>query len=150
MYEQLEFLAPEAFPPAFSDAPQADGTKSGRTRLRVLVVDDERLIASTVAAILNQHGFEAIPAFGGEEGIERARELRPDIVLTDVLMPRVTGIELGMQLRAEFPEVRVLLFSGQAATMELLHKARAAGYDFELFPKPIHPDELVARLKSME
>jgi DNA-binding response OmpR family regulator len=117
--------------------------------VRVLVVDDEQLIASTVAAILNVHGFEAVAAYSGDEAVQVARTWAPDILLTDVLMPRMTGVDLGVQIQQEFPKARILLFSGQAATTELMRKAQAAGYDFELFPKPIHPDELVAKLRGM-
>jgi DNA-binding response OmpR family regulator len=129
----------------------ADGAseRAVRARPRVLVVDDERLIAGTVATILSANGFEAAEAYSGEEALEIARELEPDIVLTDVLMPRMSGVELGMRLREELPEARILLFSGQAATSELMRMARARGYDFELFPKPIHPDDLIAKLRGL-
>ena len=115
----------------------------------MLVVDDEQLVAQTVAAILNANGFEAVEAFSGEEAMETARRVRPDIVLSDVLMPRMSGVDLGMRLRQELPETRVVLFSGQAATTELMRKAHDAGYTFELVPKPIHPEELVAKLKGL-
>lgn len=148
MFDRATFYLGEAPPPAFYEVPTRLGTADGRTRLRVLVVDDERLIAQTVAAILNANGFEALEAFSGEEALEAARKVRPDIVLSDVLMPRMSGVELGMQVRNELPETRVILFSGQAATTELMRKAQDAGYSFELVPKPIHPEELVSRLKA--
>jgi DNA-binding response OmpR family regulator len=122
---------------------------SGHKLQRVLVVDDERLIADTVAAILNDTGFEAVKAYNGEEALEAVREFQPDIVLSDVLMPRMSGVELGMKIRLEFPGTRIFLFSGQAATSELLRKAQDDGYTFELFPKPIHPEELIAKLRGL-
>lgn len=122
---------------------------SGHKLQRVLVVDDERLIADTVAAILNENGFEAVKAYNGEEALEAAREFQPDIVLTDVLMPRMSGVELGMKISLEFPGTRIFLFSGQAATSELMRKAQDDGYTFELFPKPIHPEELIAKLRGL-
>ena len=115
---------------------------------RVLVVDDERLIADTVAAILNVNGFEAIKAYNGEEALESARKFKPDIVLSDVLMPRMSGVELGIKIRVEFPGTRIFLFSGQAATSGLTRKAKDDGYTFELL-KPIHPEELVAKLRGL-
>lgn len=117
-------------------------------RPRVLVVDDERLIASTVAAILNANGFEAVEAYSADEALAKVRSFQPDILLSDVLMPRMSGVELGIEVQREFPDARIVLFSGQAATSELMHKARLDGYDFELFPKPIHPDDLIARLRT--
>ena len=141
----LQSPTPPMPPPQPSDG---SGPATSRTTLRVLVVDDERLIADTVAAILSQNGFSAVPAYSGEQALGAARALQPDIVLTDVLMPRMSGVELGIQIRNEFPDTRVLLFSGQAATSELMRKAHDDGHDFELFPKPIHPEELIARLKT--
>jgi DNA-binding response OmpR family regulator len=147
-YPSILLLSDEAHPP-FAFSPHVDEKRAGRSRLRVLVVDDEQLIAETVAAILNANGFEAVEAYSGEQAIEAARELQPDIVLTDVLMPRMSGVELGIHLQNEFPATRVLLFSGQAATSELMRKAQEQGYSFELFPKPIHPDDLIARLRGL-
>ena len=148
MFDRATFFLADVPPPSFYEAPDGTGKVEGRLRLRVLVVDDERLIAQTVAAILNQNGFEAQAAFSGDEALETARKVRPDIVLSDVLMPRMSGVELGMQVRNELPETRVILFSGQAATTELMRKAHDAGYSFELVPKPIHPDDLVSRLNE--
>jgi DNA-binding response OmpR family regulator len=112
-------------------------------------VDDEQLIADTVSAILNEHGFDAFRCYSGEEAIEAVRKLDPDIVLTDVLMPKMSGIELGLKIREEFPKKKVLLFSGQAPTTEMIRKAAADGHRFELLPKPIHPEELIAKLKGL-
>lgn len=149
MFDHVEFLPSEFSPCPISPQPDGAATKQGRTHPRVLVVDDEMLIASTIAAILNENGFEAQAAFSGEEALATARVFRPDILLSDVLMPKMSGVELGMQLSKELPEARILLFSGQAATMELMRRAEAEGYRFELFPKPIHPEDLIARLKLL-
>jgi DNA-binding response OmpR family regulator len=147
LVDAIAWLLADEARPIFPEAKTQQNTKAGRTRLRVLVVDDEHLIADTVTAILNNNGFEAGEAYSGEEAMERARQMRPDIVLSDVLMPRMSGVELGIQLRREFPDARIYLFSGQAATTELMRRAQAEGYDFELLPKPIHPEELLARLR---
>ncbi len=144
-----DFLPSDGQPLSFSGQPQTSSKTSDGSRRRVLVVDDERLIAQTVAAILNNNGFEAVEAFNGEAALEAARKLQPDIVLSDVLMPKMTGVELGIRLSQEFPAARIFLFSGQAATSELMRKAQAEGYTFELFPKPIHPDDLLAKLRNL-
>ena len=122
---------------------------SVRKLQRVLVVDDEQLIADTVTAILNASGFEAVEAYNGEEALQAARKVQPDIVLSDVLMPKMSGVELAIKIRREFPGTRIFLFSGQAATSELMRKAQDDGYSFELFPKPIHPEELIAKLRGL-
>jgi DNA-binding response OmpR family regulator len=149
----VTFFLADAPPLPYPEAPEQSDrstTKSERSRVRVLVVDDEQLIASTVAAILNIHGFEAEAAFSGEEALAIARRLDPDIVLSDVLMPRMTGVELGIQMRREFPNARIVLFSGQASTAELMRRAEEDGHRFELFAKPLHPEELIAKLRGVQ
>ena len=71
----------------------------------------------------------------------------PHLLITDVAMPGMTGIELAIHFRKTQPECKVLLFSGQASTADLLEKARAQGYDFDLLAKPIHPADLLAKLR---
>ena len=138
-----------ATPPPPPPRPSEDDSPAGaHATLRVLIVDDEPLIADTLSTILRENGFSAVVAYNGEEAIEAARILQPDIVISDVLMPKMSGVELGIQLRGEFPDARVILFSGQAATSELMRQAQAQGHTFELFPKPIHPEELIANLKA--
>jgi len=106
------------------------------------------LWTTSICAILEENGFDATGAYSGSDAISAARKLRPDIVLSDVLMPRMSGVELGIQLRSEFPSIKIFLFSGQAATTAMIHRAEAEGHYFELFPKPIHPDELIKRLRG--
>jgi CheY-like chemotaxis protein len=139
----------ETPPPPFTGRQQESSSQNGEGRLRVLVVDDEYLIAETLCAILNEHGFDATAANSGLEAIESARSLRPDVVLSDVLMPRMSGVDLGIRLREEFPDIRIFLFSGQTATSRMIREAEEKGHHFELFPKPIHPEELMNRLRGM-
>ncbi|WP_263371977.1 response regulator [Granulicella cerasi] len=115
---------------------------------RILVVDDEMLIADTIVQILNRNGFIAEAVYGGKEAIEAARRYCPEIVLSDVLMPLVDGVEAAIAIREICPETRVVLFSGQAATMEILSRARERGHDFELLPKPLHPTQLIKYLRD--
>jgi CheY-like chemotaxis protein len=62
-------------------------------------------------------------------------------------MPGMTGVELAIHFRKAQPECRILLFSGQAPTADLLEKARTQGYDFDLLSKPVHPTDLLAKLR---
>jgi DNA-binding response OmpR family regulator len=115
----------------------------------VLVVDDEHLVADTLAIILNQHGFEARAVYSGEAAIEAAGEFHPDLLLVDVIMPELDGIDVAVRVRQVEPGTRVLLFSGQAGTTDLLESARAHGHDFEILAKPVAPVELLARVRSL-
>ena len=119
-------------------------------RPKVLVADDERVIADTLAVILNQSGFEAAAVYDGAEAVEKARTWGPDLLVSDVVMPELSGIDAAIRICAMFPGCRVLLFSGQAATADLLADARISGHNFEVLAKPIHPNELLAHLRTFE
>jgi CheY-like chemotaxis protein len=115
---------------------------------RILVVDDEKLIADTIVQILNRNGFIAEAAYSGAEAIEKAERHCPELVLSDVLMPHVDGVEAAIAIRELCPDTRIVLFSGQAATVEILARARERGHTFELLPKPIHPTQLIKHLRE--
>jgi CheY-like chemotaxis protein len=115
---------------------------------RILVVDDEALIADTIVQILNRNGFIAEAAYSGEQAIDYARRHCPELVLSDVLMPHIDGVEAAIQISQHCPDTRIVLFSGQAATLEILSRAKERGYTFELLPKPIHPTQLIQHLRS--
>jgi CheY-like chemotaxis protein len=112
------------------------------------VVDDERVIADTLAIILNQNGFDASAVYTGTAAVDRARETRPDLIISDVIMPDMNGIEAAIRIRKALPSCKILLFSGQAATADLLEKARAQGHEFEILAKPVHPQDLLAKLRN--
>jgi CheY-like chemotaxis protein len=117
-------------------------------RPKVLVVDDEHVIADTLAIILNQHGYDASPVYTGTDAVEQARLLRPDLIICDVVMPQMNGIEASILIRKFLPECKILLFSGQAATADLLDAARAQGHNFDIISKPCHPQDLLAKISS--
>jgi len=117
-------------------------------RPRVLVVDDQKLIADTIGEILEAAGFEVVTAYSGETALEEANRFCPDCLLCDVLMPRMNGVELAIAIREMHPAARILLFSGQAGVSEILFEAQKQGYEFELIAKPIHPVKLIEHLKE--
>ncbi len=115
---------------------------------KVLIADDERVIADTLVMILNQSGFEARAVYSGEKAVELATVFKPDMMISDVIMADLNGIDAAIRIRALLPSVKILLFSGQAATADLLEKARAEGYEFEILAKPVHPQDLLSKLRS--
>jgi len=117
-----------------------------KPKRRVLVVDDEQVIADTLSIILNKAGFDASPVYTGTAAVESARTIQPDLIISDVIMPDMNGIEAAIQIRAFLPGCKILLFSGQAATADLLESARAKGHEFEILAKPVHPQDLLAKL----
>jgi CheY-like chemotaxis protein len=123
-------------------------SNDGQSKPRVLVVDDERVIADTLATILNQSGFSAEAVYTGTGAVERARDEKPDLIISDVIMPDMNGIEAAIRIRQLLPGCKILLFSGQAATADLLEKARQQGHEFEILNKPVHPTDLLAKLRG--
>jgi CheY-like chemotaxis protein len=116
------------------------------SRRRVIVADDEETISTTLAIILNQAGFEARAVFSGEQVVEILDSFQPEMLITDVVMPGMTGIEVAIAVRSKLPNCKILLFSGQAATADLLERAKTHGHEFEIVAKPIHPTDLLAKL----
>jgi DNA-binding NtrC family response regulator len=115
----------------------------------VYVVDDERVIAETLSMILNQAGFVAFAFEDPRQALHAAGSAtKPDLLITDVVMPGMTGTELAIEFRRTYPQCKVLLFSGQASTANLLETARAQGYEFDLLTKPIHPSDLLAKVRA--
>ena len=114
----------------------------------VLVVDDERVIADTLSLILSKSGYNVLTAYDGKAALEIARSVPPALLITDVVMPGMTGIELAIMLVEVIPDCKVLLFSGQAATVDLLAAARDMGYEFTILTKPVHPTDMLRRVKE--
>jgi len=115
---------------------------------RVLIADDEQVIANTLAIILNQSGFEARAVYSGESAIETLDTFQPNMLISDVIMAGMTGIEAAIKIRSRLPQCKILLFSGQAATADLLEKAREQGHEIEILAKPVHPTDLLAKLRG--
>ncbi len=124
---------------------EKETTKSSKSR--VLVADDEQVIANTLAIILNQAGFEALAVYSGEAAVEALDTFKPHMLISDVIMTGMTGIDAAILTRQRMPGCKILLFSGQAATADLLEKASADGHDFEILAKPVHPTDLLAKLR---
>ena len=115
----------------------------------VLVVDDETVIADSLAIILNENGYSAHATYSGETAVEMAASLTPDILISDVVMGEMSGIELAIHFTKAYPRCRIVLISGNAITKSLLEWAARYGYRFELIPKPTHPQAMLDYLASV-
>jgi two-component system KDP operon response regulator KdpE len=116
------------------------------TQPLVLVADDEPRITKLVSIALGEEGFRVVTASGGEDALQKAEEVRPDIVLLDIVMPDLDGIEVMRQLRERRP-VAVILLTAKGSTAD-----KAKGLDLgadDYIAKPFHPDELAARVRAV-
>jgi DNA-binding NtrC family response regulator len=117
---------------------------------RVFVVDDEDVIAFSLAMVLRvQGGFHARSFDKPADALNAAITDPPDVLLSDVVMPGMTGIELAVKMRTLCPDCKILLISGQASTADMLESARLSGHNFELLSKPVHPVELWANIRNL-
>jgi CheY-like chemotaxis protein len=118
--------------------------------VRVFVVDDEPIIASTLAVILKDNGFDTKAYTDPLEALEEAKLQPPHLVISDVVMPGLSGIDLAIEIQQISPNTKILLFSGHASTVDLLEKAREAGYNFTLLTKPVHPADLLQAIQTSD
>ena len=125
-----------------------DGNNANGYRPVVLVVDDESVIADTLAEILTRSGYTGVAEYDGDSALETALLMPPEMLITDVVLPGMTGIELAITVRRIFPDCKIILFSGQASTADLLASARADGHHFTLLNKPLHPQDLLLRVSE--
>lgn len=136
--------------PAGFELSEPESEQNTKTQPRILVVDDEKLLADTTADILRRAGFEAKTASDGFEALEMMATFRPDYLLTDIVMPGMNGAELAMATARMYPPTKILLFSGQAGVADILENSKSKGFEFPLLPKPVHPIKLIERLKALK
>jgi DNA-binding NtrC family response regulator len=114
---------------------------------RVFVVDDERLIAWSLAMILRQSGFATESFTDPLEALEAARGEAPDLLISDVVMPQMSGIDLAVRIKAMYPECKVLLFSGQPYLNDVRGATEIVRHNFEVLEKPMQPREFLAKVR---
>jgi CheY-like chemotaxis protein len=123
-------------------------TPSRRIRPLALIADDEPYIGATIVEILQSEGYDALCVSDGESALFWAKHAKPDYVVSDVIMPRLNGIDLAKKILAVLPETRIILFSGHPGSEELLEKALADGWNFEVLSKPLRPEILIEQMKD--
>ena len=120
-----------------------------KPRSVVLVADDEEVVADTLVAILQRAGFRALAAYDAYSALEIAKSVSLDLLLSDVAMPGMNGIELAVAIEAIRPDCKILLFSAQAPLTDLLAESHKRGRDFPLLAKPLHPAILLAHIAEI-
>lgn len=117
---------------------------------RIFVVDDELVIASSLARILRYQGFDDVFYFTNPlKALEAVEAKTPDLLITDVVMLPLTGLELAMKMQTICPVCKIILFSGSSSTSQLLEIAKGEGYDFEVLAKPVPPNVLMTKIRSV-
>jgi class 3 adenylate cyclase len=120
-----------------------------RTPARILIVDDNAANVDILRARLASHGYELVTAADGEEALSAAREHLPDLILLDVMMPKLDGIEVCRRLRADssMPFIPIILVTAKSDPKDVVAALEAGGDEY--LTKPVDHASLVARVKSM-
>lgn len=116
--------------------------------MTVLIIDDEPGLRQTVSLILADEGYRVFTAGDGEEGLSRALETQPDIILCDVRMPRVGGLDFLDRYRAASGSAMVIVMTAYGSIELAIQAMKAGAYDY--LPKPFSPDQLVLVLRKAE
>ena len=114
-----------------------------------MIVDDERWTSDTLATIFNIAGFEARAAYSAEQALEIMNDWMPALVILDVMLPKMNGIELAIGLAGRAPSCQILLFSGNPNTAQLARTASEAGHSFDILDKPVHPDFMLQKASQL-
>lgn len=123
-----------------------DGRGDGRARLRALVVDDEEPLVKIVSTYLEREGFEVLSAGDGESAVEAARGHAPDLIVLDLMLPGIDGIEACRQIRA-FSDAYIVMLTAKAEEIDKIIGLSTGADDY--LTKPFSPGELVARVRAM-
>ncbi len=126
-----------------------ESSVQNREKSLIFVVDDEEVIASTIAAILRLNGYEAVHFTQSPEALETCRSAAPDLLISDVVMPVFSGAELALHIRARHPQCRVLLFTGHWDTADAEIAPYRDALVYQMIEKPIHPQDLLRKVREM-
>ena len=116
--------------------------------VKILLVEDEEAIRKFVKINLEREGYEVYEAGSGEEGLDVAREKKPEIVVLDVMLPGIDGFEVCKNLRQEFPELGIIMLTAKAEDYDKIMGLQYGTDDY--LTKPFNPTELTLRIKSLE
>lgn len=118
-------------------------------KYKVLVVDDDEVVADTLVLVLIAGGYNAVAVYDPKDALSFAKMGSFDLLFTDVVMPRMSGIDLAIATTEAGFISKVLLISGMFETSDLLEDARSRGYNFEIIPKPMQPSEIIAKVAEL-
>jgi response regulator NasT len=119
---------------------------SGNAKPLLMVLDDDNAIRQTWTIIFRQHGYEVVPVDRGAAAIEATHLRAPDLLLADIHLPDMSGIEVARRVHQIAPACHILFISGDSGSSGALDEARAQGISFEVLPKPISPADLIRRI----
>lgn len=115
----------------------------------LLVLDDERAVVDALCAIANSFGYKSRGSYTHSSALAIAHDFQPDVFLTGFNnLSEKNGCETALEILAFLPACRVVICSGSASAADAISDYRQRGFEFEILPKPVHPQDLLAILRS--
>ena len=114
------------------------------SNLRVLLVDDEEDFVTTLAERLNLRGIDTDVALDGEEALNKMNKKKPDVIILDVMMPGLGGIDVLRQTKETLPDTPVILVTGRGSTREGIDGMKEGAFDYLM--KPVNIEELMSKM----
>lgn len=118
--------------------------------MKILVIDDDDMVRDSLALLLRDQGYDVFTASDGYRGMAVFASARPDMVVTDILMPDQEGIETIRRIRSERPDIKIIAMSGggRIIDIDVLDMARKLGAD-DVLAKPFDPEQLLRRISDL-
>ena len=122
-------------------------TRPDGTPIRILAVDDENSLTELLSMAMRYEGWQVSTAASGNEAVKAAREVRPDAIVLDMMLPDFDGLEVMRRVRAEDPDVPVIFLTAKDAVADRINGLTAGGDDY--VTKPFSLEEVIARLRAL-
>jgi FixJ family two-component response regulator len=117
-----------------------------KPKVTILVIDDEKIIHESCGRVLQEEGFEVETALSGQEALEKLKEKRYNLVLSDIKMPGMSGVETLEKMKKVVPDITVVMFTGFSSVETARDTMKLGAFDY--IPKPFTPEELLAVVKK--
>ena len=122
-------------------------TRPDGTPIRILAVDDESSLTELLSMAMRYEGWQVSTAASGNEAVKAAREVRPDAIVLDMMLPDFDGLEVMRRVRSEDPDVPVIFLTAKDAVSDRINGLTAGGDDY--VTKPFSLEEVIARLRAL-
>ncbi|MDR0676955.1 MAG: response regulator transcription factor [Elusimicrobiota bacterium] len=120
-----------------------------KTKIKILVVDDEKDFSDLIKVVLKKHDYEVFLAYNGEEALQRVSEIKPDLLILDLNMPKMDGYEVCKRIRLtySYKDIAVLMLTVRTLEQDYIEGFSCGSDDYMV--KPFEPKELLARIKNL-